>query len=222
VYDSLRNFERFSMYDVYEGATIGQLVVGNAVRWKGGTGRMYFGFVCRCSCGTHVRVRKEDLAHGKQLFCTKTCTARSPRTLDEWLQRTTKSGDCMLWQGPRTNGYGRITVDKHVVYAHREVHRLASGESPEVVMHTCDTPQCINPAHLKSGDIYSNTQDMVDKGRQSKGAAHYKAKLTEKEVREIRAARTAGVPVSKLAKAYEVSRGAIYYLVSNRSWKDIV
>ena len=208
------------MYEVFEGARIGALTVGPRIVWQGGTGRNYMGHQCLCECGVSVRVRKEDLAHGKQLYCTKQCKARHPRTLEDWLRNTVRSGECMLWQGALTNGYGRIQRNGEVIYAHREVHYLSTGEKPEVVMHKCDTPQCINPAHLESGTSSANTLDMVRKGRHSKGITHYKAKLTEAQVREIRAAHSAGVPKLRLSKAYGLARSTVSSIVNNQSWKD--
>jgi len=208
-------------YEVFTGATIGALTVGEQVHWVGGTGRRYSGYMCACSCGGTVRVRSEDLAHGKHLFCTKQCPARSPRTLDEWLANTAPSGACLLWRGSSTNGYGRINVAGKVVHAHREVHRLATGDSPPVVMHTCDTPLCINPEHLKSGTPAENTEDMVNKGRHAHGETHYKAKLNARQVQEIRTAAAVGVPKLRLAKAYGISRWNLYLLLQGKTWKEL-
>lgn len=34
-----------------------------------------------------------------------------------------------------------------------------------VVMHSCDTPACIEPKHLKLGTVADNNRDMAQKGR---------------------------------------------------------
>ena len=51
----------------------------------------------------------------------------------------------------------------------RQMHRWLwwqeTGEKPEVVMHLCDNPSCINIAHLKAGTFAENNHDMSVKGR---------------------------------------------------------
>lgn len=203
------------------GTPIGMLTPVEKVYWVGGTGRRYVGYRCHCVCGEYAVVRTEDLAHGKQWYCSKKCTARNPQVLDDWLRNTKPSGDCMIWQGTTTNGYGRVQRRYEVVHAHREVHRLVTGESPPVVMHKCDTPLCINPAHLQSGTTQENTQDMVQKGRQARGSRNAATRLTESQVREIRAALAAKVPILRLARAYGVSRGAIHGIQKNTTWTHL-
>lgn len=209
------------MYKVAVGSRVGFLTLQELVHWQGGTGRKYAGYACVCDCGTAIRVRSEDLRHGKQLYCSKHCEMRYPRTLAEWLDNTEPNGKCMEWQGPVTNGYGRIYVRGKLVHAHREVLRLTTGEEPEAVMHTCDNPLCINPEHLKAGTHLENTQDMIDKRRNVRGEKVHTAKLTANNVRAIRKARAAGEYGTTLAKRYGVAHSVIYAICLNQIWKDI-
>jgi hypothetical protein len=41
-----------------------------------------------------------------------------------------------------------------------------------VVMHHCDNPLCVNPAHLEAATQYENCQDQVRKDRQNLGGRH--------------------------------------------------
>lgn len=78
--------------------------------------------------------------------------------------------DCHLWLGGiNGGGYGVLSVGGHFVLAHRLAHALATGDATTpVVMHKCDNPTCVNPAHLKSGTHLENVQDMRAKGRDVK------------------------------------------------------
>jgi hypothetical protein len=50
--------------------------------------------------------------------------------------------------------------------AHRLSYLLAGGDfGHAVVMHLCDNPRCVNPAHLRGGTMRDNVQDMLVKGR---------------------------------------------------------
>jgi hypothetical protein len=78
--------------------------------------------------------------------------------------------DCILWTGYINNGYGRRTVNRKPVYAHRHVYELNKGPIPKglFVCHTCDVRACVNPNHLFLGTHQDNMQDMVRKGRATK------------------------------------------------------
>lgn len=119
------------------------------------------------------------------------------------------------------------------------------------IMHTCDNPPCCNPAHLRLGTPLDNMQDMAAKGRAStglrngahthperrprgdtnglhahpekaaKGERHGCARLTEVDVREIRALRQAGVSGAELALRFGVSRAQISHIVLRHHWKHI-
>lgn len=57
------------------------------------------------------------------------------------------------------------------VSLHRWMYKKYNGEIPEglVVRHKCDNPQCSNPNHLELGTVAENNQDMVLRGRTTKG-----------------------------------------------------
>lgn len=60
---------------------------------------------------------------------------------------------------------GRITSMR----AHRfswEIHNQIPIPEGMVVLHSCDNPPCVNPAHLSIGTVADNQADMVSKNRQ--------------------------------------------------------
>lgn len=116
-----------------------------------------------------------------------------------------KNGECWEWKGGRTkNGYGthRGTT------AHRCAYEAVNGVIPAgmVVMHTCDNPPCINPAHLKLGTQQENLADMHRKGRagdcRNFGEKHGRCKLKTEDVAAIRAEYAKG-GVSQWALAHK-------------------
>jgi len=82
--------------------------------------------------------------------------------------RVDKSGDCWMWRGSRRrDGYGVIHVHGKMLMTHRYSFMLANGPIPagSLVMHSCDVPACVNPAHLRLGSHFDNTLDAALKGR---------------------------------------------------------
>ena len=75
---------------------------------------------------------------------------------------------CWEWNGYRSSdGYGQFTLFGKAWRAHRASHVLFTGEIPDgyFVLHSCDNPPCVNPAHLRAGTAKENAQDMVARGR---------------------------------------------------------
>jgi CxxC motif-containing protein len=78
------------------------------------------------------------------------------------------NGDCWLWTGShRSTGYGQLSIKDKPVHVHRLSWILANGPIPAglLIMHSCDTPLCVNPAHLSPGTHQENVDDMRKKGR---------------------------------------------------------
>jgi len=81
-----------------------------------------------------------------------------------------RSGDCLLWTGAvRGRGYGVITLSypRTQWYVHRLMWTYHWGPIPPglIVMHSCDTPACVEITHLSVGTHRDNALDKVAKGR---------------------------------------------------------
>lgn len=141
-----------------------------------------------------------------------------------------KSEDCWLWLGARWGGgnaYGCFAVAHHEdVSAHRWAYEQQVGPIPEgmKVLHHCDTPLCVRGAHLFLGDDAVNMADKTQKGRQARGERFKSAKLTEEQVRDIRARFTPYDEKnggSAMAREFGVSQAVISSVALGKTWKHV-
>ena len=130
---------------------------------------------------------------------------------------------CWLWTRATRNGYGVVwsTELKHHWGAHRLAYRLWHGEIPEgaLVMHSCDTPPCCNPRHLRLGSDASNRADSARKKRHARGDTHGRRKLTSADVGLILASRA--LTNRALARRFGVSESAVSMIRNGKRWQGL-
>ena len=138
---------------------------------------------------------------------------------------------CWNWTlAKNARGYGRIYckiidddgVERNMqLLAHRAswmVHNgpIPVGDGPHgmVIMHKCDNPACVNPAHLEIGTQADNVQDMLNKGRKvvgewqkRKGVDHFNSAFKDQADIDLICA-TEG-QTKELAERYGVTVSAI-------------
>lgn len=121
---------------------------------------------------------------------------------------------CWLWSAYRMkNGYGLFRTPAKNELAHRASFRLFNGPlDTRDVMHSCDTPACVNPEHLKLGTRKENMQDAKQKMRMRVGELHGRAKLTNEQVEF---ARTAKGLQREIAEILGVTQGHISFIRNN-------
>lgn len=135
--------------------------------------------------------------------------------------------DCWLWTGSTDkNGYGRLRHNGRQRGAHRFSYELHLGRIPKglFVCHECDTPGCVNPAHLWLGTPANNATDRDRKGRHwaPRGNEHPTAKLTEAQVQAIRRLyRTGKYTQAELGEQFGVTNTAVQLLVSRKTWGHV-
>ena len=139
---------------------------------------------------------------------------------------------CWEWTGPYDkDGYGAIKRLGKTYRAHRISYEIHKGKIPVglMVLHSCDNPMCVNPAHLSIGTAKDNSDDMISKGRKAvirgadalRGHRNAQAKLTALEVLRIRRGASEGRAQSHLAREFGVSEATIHSIITRKSWRHI-
>lgn len=122
---------------------------------------------------------------------------------------------CWGWSGYVNNsGYGSVTVNNKVMYAHRISYAI-NFEDPKglFVCHKCDNPICSNPEHLFLGDYRDNLHDLLKKGLKKN------ARLPPSKIIEIKEfLKTTTLKNSAVAEIYRVPRWLIWKIKSGNSW----
>ena len=90
------------------------------------------------------------------------------------------------------------------------------------VLHSCDTPACVNPAHLRIGTHSENMRDRHTRGRiDQRGEKGSKAKLKSADVLKAVVLRDAGMKHREIAALFGVSQSAIDLIMSGRNWSHL-
>jgi HNH endonuclease/Helix-turn-helix domain len=143
---------------------------------------------------------------------------------------------CWLWIGATNNaGYGHLTVGNRTVKAHRRAYELFRGPIPVklegedvrgvCIIHSCDTPLCVNPDHLRIGTHKHNMQDKRERNRfvcnPLLGENHQNSKLTARKVRLARRLHVDGCSYVEIARRFGVHRATIRDAIVGMTWSHV-
>lgn len=150
---------------------------------------------------------------------------RKPLEERFWLH-VRKTDRCWIWTAQvNTEGYG-VTSERHVgLYAHRVSWEIAHPNEPIpsgfYICHHCDNRRCVRPDHLFLGTNSDNQLDAKRKGRLPLGEYRPAAKLTARDVVEIRSRYRVGERPSKLAREFGVTISTVSDIIHERTWRHI-
>lgn len=166
--------------------------------------------------------------------------------------RVEKTETCWLWRGGirdiRTPyGFVAVMVESargravRTESAHRVSWELANGRPiPHglYVLHSCDTPRCVNPAHLSVGTHGQNMVEKMARGRQARGPMSQRRfnpvvaerapgrvrirvrRLTDEQVRTIRTTYATGdITSADLARQYGVSNPMMLTILTGKTYR---
>ena len=174
--------------------------------------------------------RNRICCNPKHLYLSDKRRNNGDLTIEErFLDKVDKSsGECWIWTAKKYY-YGHFDIGGETLLAHRVSYSLFVGELEDgkVIAHKCDNPLCVRPEHLMMCTQQENIQDCIDKGRRAKekpnqwGEKSHKAKLTDKDVLEIRRLYKEGKMLRRIAEQFGVNESTIKAIVNRRTWKHI-
>ena len=125
--------------------------------------------------------------------------------------------DCWPWLDRLdADGYGRFRFNGANRKASRVAWAISNGRDPGAmrVLHRCDSPSCVNPAHLHLGTQGDNIREMFERKRSNR-------KLTEEDVRAIRLAVAAGGTKASVGRRFGITRENIHWIAVGRAWSHV-
>ena len=133
-----------------------------------------------------------------------------------------EGSECLLWPFDRSkHGYGNVRYEGRSQIASRIMCRFAHGEPPPGkpwALHSCHTPMCCHPGHLRWGTEVENAADRRGDGTAMLGEEHPGARMNDTTVRAVRAS---SERTSDLARRYGVSVGCISAIRKRVTWRHI-
>lgn len=139
-------------------------------------------------------------------------------------------GQCWEWTRVCNQyGYGQLRISGRMVYAHRLAYELGVCPIPDGmhVLHQCDNPRCINPAHLSIGTRSQNMKECSQRGRSripnpaKLGEQNGSAKLRDVDVRSIRRLLSGGWTQLAIAERFGVSQQTIANIKRGKVWGHV-
>jgi hypothetical protein len=162
------------------------------------------------------------LLRGKPLNAPMRPKRASLESLRKHLEEHSTPGPngCVDWTlSTRTDGYGQILVDGRHTGVHRVAYELTGKVIPPglLILHSCDRPICINPAHLRVGTHAENTEDAFKRGRRTPPGA----KITFEQAETIRVRYAAGgITQRALGAEYGITPSAVSMIISGHNWSS--
>lgn len=165
----------------------------------------------------------------------------SDHNIENFWKKVQRAGadECWNWSAcTNPKGYGVFGFHrdgKDIAFLANRFSYAMHFEDPgaSCVLHRCDNPKCVNPAHLFLGTRKDNNLDMTAKGRHGSKAnperwmknrpraeGHACAKLDWTKVRAIRAQFAAGATQTTIASTFGISMAQVGNIVHNRQWVE--
>lgn len=170
-----------------------------------------------------------------------TTSPLGPDDVDRLWSHVDKSGGpdaCWPWTKAKDkDGYALFKVRGRMLRVTRTILAIGGvNMTGKHACHRCDNPPCCNPAHLFDGTPAENVADRDEKGRASRGDAHWTrtrkdavprgsrcgaARVDEDAVVKIRKMYADGATQKDIAAAFGVWQTTICDIVNRKTWRHV-
>lgn len=135
-----------------------------------------------------------------------------------WQNKTVTENGCWVYHyTDKAKGYGKVRYQGRQWKAHRLAFLLHHRHDPKgMVLHSCDNPPCINPAHLREGTAKENTFDMVTRNRNLSSRS-----ITEDTALKIKQQLQDGISTRQVAKNLDTTRNVVRSIQRGGSWNQV-
>lgn len=129
------------------------------------------------------------------------------------------------WPWPKycnEDGYGLTKLNGKTTVATRVAYQIEVGPIPAGmnVCHHCDNRPCVRPGHLFLGTQKMNCEDAKAKDRHCRGERNGVSKLTEADVRFIRA-NADTLSQMDMARKFAVRQSSIWSIINRKGWAHV-
>lgn len=140
-----------------------------------------------------------------------------------WVRNERGCMICTSHRSSKLNWYPSIKINGKMNKITRLIMKRRHPEmtSDQCVLHSCDDPRCINPAHLRIGTKKDNSNDAIERGRQVRGERAGRAKLTEAQVLEIYNYPLGNADTHRKFAYLGISKSCVQAIKENRSWRHV-
>lgn len=158
--------------------------------------------------------------HGEAVPANLKTRGHVPLILDEIIKH--EGDECLAWPYGAIKGYGVVRIDGRNHLAHRVVCEKVNGPPPDPAYdaaHNCGNGHlgCVNPKHLRWATRKDNLSDMIRHGTIMRGEKQKNAKLTEKDVFEIRKLHNKKTQL-QISKDFGVSLTLVNGVIHGNKW----
>ena len=123
-------------------------------------------------------------------------------------------------------GYPQRNANGRNVRLHREAMASHLGrdlDPSEEVYHACHDKRCINPEHLRVGSHADTMRATAEAGRSARGERNGHAKLTAREVIEVRKLHRTGWSIDEIRQWlwFAVTASNVKKIIARKSWRHL-